>query len=115
MAITGGFGMMVDLERGGAMRRWVMGRDGVKRWLDSGEPCEPAKPYNPDEDPTAGKPWPIGLDSGRRQRAARKMGDEAKKAMLLDPTKNTPELDAAVSEYLFDADGAATKPPKGRD
>lgn len=23
------------------------------------------KPYNPDEDPTAGSPWPLGLDSGR--------------------------------------------------
>ena len=65
MAIKGGFGMMMDINRGGAMRRWVMGRDGVKRWLDSGEPCEPTKPYNPDEDPTAGKPWPTGLDSGR--------------------------------------------------
>ena len=54
------------------------------------------------------------ISAGRRQRAARKMGDEAKKAMLLDPTKNTPELDAAVSEYLFESDGAATKPTKGR-
>ena len=42
MAITGGFGMMMDLTRGGAMRRWVMGRDGVKRWLDTGAPTEPA-------------------------------------------------------------------------
>lgn len=41
MAITRGFGMTMDLSRGGAMRRWVMGHDGVKRWLDSGEPCEP--------------------------------------------------------------------------
>lgn len=23
------------------------------------------KPYNPDTDPTAGKPWPEGLDAGR--------------------------------------------------
>lgn len=22
-------------------------------------------PYDPDKDPTAGKPWPIGLDAGR--------------------------------------------------
>jgi hypothetical protein len=25
----------------------------------------PIKPYNPDADPTAGKPWPLGLDAGR--------------------------------------------------
>lgn len=34
--------MMMDITRGGAMRRWVMGKDGIKRWLDSGELCEPA-------------------------------------------------------------------------
>ena len=38
--ITGGFGIMVDVKRG-TMRRWVMGRDGVKRWLDNNEPCDP--------------------------------------------------------------------------
>ena len=42
MTITGGFGMMMDLTRGGAMRRWVIGRDGVKRWLDDGSPVDPA-------------------------------------------------------------------------
>ena len=62
-----------------------------------------------------GKEAKVVIGAGRRQLAARKMGDEAKKAMLLDPTKNTPELDAAVSEYLFESDGAATKPPKGKD
>lgn len=39
MAITGGFGMTMDLERG-IMRKWVMGRDGVKRWADGGEPVD---------------------------------------------------------------------------
>ena len=34
MAITGGFGMSFDLERGG-MRQWFV-RDGVKRWADTG-------------------------------------------------------------------------------
>lgn len=43
MAITGGFGMTMDLERG-TTRRWVMGRDGVKRWADTGEPVE-SDPY----------------------------------------------------------------------
>jgi hypothetical protein len=37
MAITGGFGVTMDLKRG-TTRRWVMGRDGVKRWADDGEP-----------------------------------------------------------------------------
>ena len=37
MGITGGFGTMVDLERG-TTRQWVIGRDGVKRWADNGEP-----------------------------------------------------------------------------
>ena len=39
MAITGGFGVTFDLENG-SMRRWVLGRDGVKRWLDTDEPVE---------------------------------------------------------------------------
>lgn len=30
-----------------------------------GDEVREPKPYNPDEDPTAGKPWPLGLDSGR--------------------------------------------------
>lgn len=33
-AITGGFGITMDLERG-ASRQWYVGRDGVKRWADS--------------------------------------------------------------------------------
>ena len=37
MAITGGFGTTMDLERG-VSRQWVIGRDGVKRWADSGMP-----------------------------------------------------------------------------
>ena len=37
MGITGGFGTTMDLERG-TSRQWVMGRDGVKRWADSGQP-----------------------------------------------------------------------------
>lgn len=40
MGITGGFGIVLDIERGES-RRWVMGSDGVKRWADSGLPCEP--------------------------------------------------------------------------
>ena len=32
------FGVTMDLERG-TTRNWVMGDDGVKRWVDSGEPC----------------------------------------------------------------------------
>lgn len=37
--ITGGFGFTFDVERG-TLRRWYMGRDGVKRWADTGEPIE---------------------------------------------------------------------------
>lgn len=37
MGITGGFGMTIDLEHG-TSRNWVIGRDGVKRWADSGLP-----------------------------------------------------------------------------
>lgn len=37
MGITGGFGTTIDLERG-TSRQWVIGRDGVKRWADSGQP-----------------------------------------------------------------------------
>lgn len=29
------------------------------------EEDEDFRPYNPDADPTAGKPWPTGLDAGR--------------------------------------------------
>lgn len=37
MGIVGGFGTTIDLERG-ISRQWVMGRNGVKRWADSGQP-----------------------------------------------------------------------------
>ena len=39
MAITGGFGMTLDLKTG-AMRRWAMGRDGIKHWMGSGDSVE---------------------------------------------------------------------------
>lgn len=38
--ITGGFGITIDLATG-LSRRWVMGRDGVKRWADTSEPVDP--------------------------------------------------------------------------
>ena len=41
MAITGGFGVTIDT-RTGTSRRWFIGRDGVKRWADTGAPTEPA-------------------------------------------------------------------------
>ena len=37
MAITGGFGVTVDLASG-TQRRWVQGPDGVRRWADTGTP-----------------------------------------------------------------------------
>lgn len=37
MGIKGGFGATLDFERG-TSRQWVMGRDGVKRWADNGQP-----------------------------------------------------------------------------
>ena len=37
MGITGGFGTTIDLGRG-TSRQWVIGRDGVKRWSDNGQP-----------------------------------------------------------------------------
>lgn len=36
MAITGGFGFMYDTEAG-VSRKWVMDKEGVKRWADNGE------------------------------------------------------------------------------
>ena len=50
------------------------------------------------------------LAAGRRQRAAKKLEEEGKKALLLSPEKLTPGLDDAVAEYL-----AATEfeSPKG--
>lgn len=39
MAITCGFGMTMDIERG-TMRRWYMRRGDVKRWLDTDQPVE---------------------------------------------------------------------------
>lgn len=35
MAITGGYGATYDLSRM-TMRKWVVGRDGVQRWVDTG-------------------------------------------------------------------------------
>ncbi|WP_423454319.1 hypothetical protein [Ottowia sp. VDI28] len=40
MAITAGFGLQMDLKRG-TMRRWYSKLDGVKRWADNDQPCEP--------------------------------------------------------------------------
>lgn len=62
--ITGGFGMTMDLERG-TMRQWVMGRDGVKRWADNGEPvekplCKCGMPWEPDMDQFGC--WACGAD-----------------------------------------------------
>lgn len=42
--ITGGFGMEIDL-KSGTTRRWALGRDGVKRWVDTGHPCESAADF----------------------------------------------------------------------
>lgn len=39
VAITGGFGVMVDTQRG-TTRSWYMNRDGVKRWADNDAPCD---------------------------------------------------------------------------
>jgi hypothetical protein len=41
MSITRGFGLTLDLARG-TQRRWVMGRDGIKRWADDGKPVDPS-------------------------------------------------------------------------
>jgi hypothetical protein len=66
MAITRGFGTKVDLARGAA-RPWVMGRDGVKRWADNGEPCEQPRrckcgmPWEPDMDQFGC--WSCGADT----------------------------------------------------
>lgn len=40
MPITGGWGTTYDFETG-RTRHWYMGRDGVKRWQDNDQPCEP--------------------------------------------------------------------------
>jgi len=40
--ITGGFGISFDIKTGSS-RRWVLGRDGVKRWADNLEPCKDAE------------------------------------------------------------------------
>lgn len=62
MGITGGFGTTMDLERG-TMRQWVMGRDGVKRWADSGEPVQRATLPNDDGYPAdQDDEMTVGLD-----------------------------------------------------
>jgi hypothetical protein len=39
MGITGGFGMVYDLDSR-TVRHWVIGSDGIKRWVDTGEACD---------------------------------------------------------------------------
>lgn len=51
--ITGGFGFTMDLERG-TVRQWVIGSDGVKRWVDTGEPAQPDASAQSNR-PTVGK------------------------------------------------------------
>lgn len=38
MSITGGFGVTIDF-KSGVSRKWIIGRDGVKRWADNGQQC----------------------------------------------------------------------------
>ena len=38
-----GFGFTLDIATG-RTRRWYSGADGVKRWADNDQPCEPATP-----------------------------------------------------------------------
>ncbi|MEQ1560391.1 MAG: hypothetical protein ABL933_15830 [Methyloglobulus sp.] len=43
--IKGGFGFTLDIKTG-TTRRWVIGKDGIKRWFDNNEPVEcPACDY----------------------------------------------------------------------
>lgn len=37
-----GFGTTFDLQRGTA-RRWHQGKDGIRRWADTHEPCQEAE------------------------------------------------------------------------
>ena len=39
MAITGGFGVLLDLVTG-RPRRWHMRGDGIKRWISNDMPCD---------------------------------------------------------------------------
>ncbi len=45
MAITGGFGWEMDIHTGKNCG-WFVGRDGVKRWSDNGQPVQEV-PYVP--------------------------------------------------------------------
>ena len=45
MSITGGFGFTFD---SGFLRRWYMGRDGIRRWVDNDAPVEPSQPSKKD-------------------------------------------------------------------
>lgn len=51
--ITRAFGITLDIERG-TMRNWVMGTDGVIRWLDTSEPVDKPERFLPTQRP-AGK------------------------------------------------------------
>ena len=42
MAISGGFGVSLDLATG-RLRRWYMRGDGIKRWISNNMPCDAAK------------------------------------------------------------------------
>ena len=42
MAISGGFGVLLDLVTGRS-RRWYIGGDGIKRWISNDMPCDVAK------------------------------------------------------------------------
>lgn len=42
MAISGGFGVLLDLVTG-RPRRWYMRGDGIKRWISNDMPCDAAK------------------------------------------------------------------------
>ena len=75
MGITGGFGTTMDLERG-TSRKWVMGRDGVKRWEDSGEQVQKPETMLPND---VARCAGVGDDEeGRVERRVRRMVDRRK-------------------------------------
>jgi hypothetical protein len=43
MAITGGFGFMIDIATGKRRRWYYDGKNKIKRWLDNDEPCDPQR------------------------------------------------------------------------
>lgn len=67
MAITGGFGTLIDLVTG-RPRRWYMRTDGIRRWVSNDQPCDSSRETDSWRCTTCGRVGTVGRCCGEDTR-----------------------------------------------